>query len=769
MLESGTRLGPYEVLDRLGAGGMGEVYRARDSRLGREIAVKVLPPHLSADPEARTRFEREARAIAAISHPNILSIHDFGIDSGIYYTITELLEGTTLRARIVEGAIPWREAIEIGGAIADGLAHAHAKGVVHRDLKPENIFITWEGRVKILDFGLAQASEATVASSDETSPLEISTPNRIIGTLGYMSPEQLRGEVIDETTDIFAFGCVLYEMVSGRRAFWRDTPVDTIASILHDQPDGLEKLRTVVPPDIESLILGCLAKQRDQRYQSARDLAMTFRAITSRSGEYDVVPTPASVAGKSRKRRTKIDSLAVLPFACFASDENLEYIADGVTESLINSISDIPKLRVLASSTVFRYKSEPLDPIVIGRRLDVGTVVTGRLTLAPDGRLVANVELVDSVDGTQLWGQRFQAPNGDVLALQEAIAEKLIEQLHKRIGPASRAKPKRKKKRAVDSEAYQHYLKGRFHWNKRTVEGIRRGITYFEQAIERDPTFALAYTGIADCSVTLATNVPLSPRQMMPRAKAAAARALELDPDLAEAHASMAAVLWWHDWDRAAAEREFKKAIKLNPNHAQALDGYGLMLAEMKDFDAAMDQLSRAHDLDPMSLVIGVHFALPIFFSGGWEPALEQLTRVLEIDPDFIPALGWAGIVQEQLGHYADAMSTLTRALSINELTILRASMAHVLAVSGHHDQARDTLARLTDPAARKYVSHYDIAVVYAGLGDVDMAFERLEDALEERSSWMVFIGVDPRLEPLHTDARFADVLARSGFSKETK
>jgi serine/threonine-protein kinase len=765
MLESGTRLGPYVVIDRLGAGGMGEVYRAKDSRLGREIAVKVLPEHLSADPEARARFEREARAIAAISHPNILSIHDFGVDSGVYYTITELLEGRTLRARINDGPIPWREAIDYAGAIAEGLAHAHGKGIVHRDLKPENVFVTHDGLVKILDFGLAQASEATVNPTAETSPLQISTPNRIIGTLGYMSPEQLRGEIIDETTDIFAFGCVLYEMVMGRRAFWRDTPVDTIASILHDQPQELEKLRSVVPPEIESLILGCLAKQREQRYQSARDLAMTLRAITSRSGSY-VVPMPESVARRGRKRRRKIHSLAVLPFATGASNEKLEYIADGVTESLINAVSDIPKLKVLAASTVFRYKSEPLDPIAIGRRLDVGTVVTGRLTLAPDGRLVANVELVDTIDGSQLWGQRFQSPSIDVLSLQDEVAEDLTDQLQQRMGPTSKTRPRRRKKRSVDSEAYQFYLKGRFHWNKRTVEGIRRGISFFEQAIERDPTFALAYAGIADCSVTLATNVPLSPREMMPRAKATASRALELEPDLAEAHASMASVLWWHDWDRSAAEREFKEAIRLNPSHAQALDGYGLMLAEIKEFDGAMDQLARAHELDPMSLVIGVHFALPIFFSGAWEPALEQLTRVLEIEPDFIPALGWAGIVHEQLGQYDEAMSTLRRALSINELTILRASMAHVLARAGHEDEARETLARLTDPSTRRYVASYDVAVVHVGLGEHDLALARLEDSLDERCPWMVFVNVDPRLEPLRDDERFAGLLERSGLAR---
>jgi eukaryotic-like serine/threonine-protein kinase len=760
MLKSGTRLGPYEVIDRLGAGGMGEVYRARDSRLGREIAVKILPEHLSADPSARARFEREAKAIAAITHPNILSIHDFGIDSGIYYTITELLEGSTLRARINEGAIPWREAIEIGGAMADGLAHAHGKGIVHRDLKPENVFLTHEGRVKILDFGLAQASEATVSAADETSPLAMSTPGRIIGTLGYMSPEQLRGEPIDEATDIFAFGCVMHEMVTGNRAFWRDTPVDTIASILHDQPRDIEKLRAVVPPEIESLILGCLAKVRDQRFQSARDLAMTLRAITSRSGG-SLVPMPDSLATKPRKRRRRIDSLAVLPFATPPADENLEYLADGITEQLIHSVSDVPKLRVLAASTVFRYKSAVLDPIAIGRKLDVATVVTGRMRLSPDGRLVVNVELVDANDGTQLWGQRFQTKGRDVLALQEEIGEKLNEQLHARMSPSRKRRPK-KARRAVDSEAWQLYLKGRFQWNRRTMEGIRSGIHYFEQAIEKDPGFALAYAGIADCSVTLATNVPLSPREMMPRAKAAAQRALELDPDLAETHATMASVLWWHDWDRVRAEREFREAIRINPSYAQAYDGYGLMLTEMQRFDEAMDQLSRAHDLDPMSLVIGVHFALPIFFSGAWEAALEQLTRILEIDPDFMPALGWIAIVQQQLDAWDDALETLRRALAINEMTIFRASAAHVLARAGRNAEAREILARLTDPSSLRYVSSYDLALVHAALGEPDSAFARLEEALEERAAWMVFLGVDPRLDPLRGDERFRAILARA-------
>jgi eukaryotic-like serine/threonine-protein kinase len=766
MLKSGTRLGPYEVIDRLGAGGMGEVYRARDSRLGREIAVKILPEHLSADPSARARFEREAKAIAAITHPNILSIHDFGIDSGIYYTITELLEGSTLRARINEGAIPWREAIEIGGAMADGLAHAHGKGIVHRDLKPENVFLTHEGRVKILDFGLAQASEATVSAADETSPLAMSTPGRIIGTLGYMSPEQLRGEPIDEATDIFAFGCVMHEMVTGNRAFWRDTPVDTIASILHDQPRDIEKLRAVVPPEIESLILGCLAKVRDQRFQSARDLAMTLRAITSRSGG-SLVPMPDSLATKPRKRRRRIDSLAVLPFATPPADENLEYLADGITEQLIHSVSDVPKLRVLAASTVFRYKSAVLDPIAIGRKLDVATVVTGRMRLSPDGRLVVNVELVDANDGTQLWGQRFQTKGRDVLALQEEIGEKLNEQLHARMSPSRKRRPK-KARRAVDSEAWQLYLKGRFQWNRRTMEGIRSGIHYFEQAIEKDPGFALAYAGIADCSVTLATNVPLSPREMMPRAKAAAQRALELDPDLAEARAALGSVLFYFEWDWAGAEAEFQRALALNPGSRTVQEEYGNFLSAMGRLDEGLARSREAALLDPLSVGpvhdIGINFMA----RGDYEESAASFRRAIEIDPNWTwgyiklaRALALGEKCPEAMAQCAIAEARIAGGAAALSRSWLGANYARC----GETARARLKLDELHALARTQYVDPVTFAVVHGALGEMDEALRWHEKALEDRTPNMVYASVASRIFPeLAASPRYEAIVRSLGF-----
>ncbi|MGK2856579.1 MAG: protein kinase domain-containing protein [Thermoanaerobaculia bacterium] len=761
MLENGTRLGPYEIVAPIGAGGMGEVYRAHDTRLGREIAIKVLPEQLGSDPEARARFEREARAIAAISHPNILAIHDFGNHEGTYFTVTELLEGVTLRGRLLQGKLDWRAAVEICADIADGLAHAHGRGIVHRDLKPENIFLMNDGRVKILDFGLAQASEATVSPEVDTSPLAITGPNRIIGTLGYMSPEQLRGEPVDEASDIFSLGCILFELVTGRRAFWRDTAVDTISAILHEYPDDYHELSRVVPPDVETIVSHCLSKQREQRYQSARDLAMTFRAISSRSGEH-IVPLTLARTTKRKRATARIDSLAVLPFANVAGTPEAEYVCDGITETLINALSTIPKLRVMSSSTVFRYKREQLDPVTIGRRHAVHTIVAGRVMWSGD-ELSVSVEIAGTSDGTRVWGRQFQGRRENLLGLQNEIAEALEEQIRARVG-GTRTRKTVKRQPTTDSEAYQLYLRGRFNWNKRTVEGMRRGIEYYEQAIERDPTFALAYVGIADAYVTLATNIPLPPRETMPKAKAMAQRALQLDPDLAEAHASLASVLWWHEWNHAAAEKEFRHALRLNPSYAQARDSLGMMLAEMGQFDAAMEELARAHELDPLSLTIGVHFALPILFSGAVEAALEQLLQVLEIEPNFIPALGWLGITYEQLGMYTEAIEAFTRILSINDVLIIRAAMSHALAVSGRRSDAEATLNELTSLAGRRYVSPYDVAIAHAGLGNTKLVFDWLESAFTDRSAWMVFIAVDPRLDPYKEEPRFKELLQRCGL-----
>lgn len=756
------QLGPYELLAPIGSGGMGEVFRARDGRLDRDVAIKVLPHHLREDAMALARFQRETRAIAAISHPNILAIHDVGSESGIFYAVTELLEGETLRQRLVQGPVPWREAAEIAAGLADGLAAAHQRGVIHRDLKPENVFLTAEQRVKILDFGLAQTPEEDPQSQENPDTDVMTTPGAIIGTVGYMSPEQLRSQAVDSSTDLFSLGCMFLEMLTGIQPFRRETSIDTMAAILHEPPAHLDRLRSISPPEIESLIGACLEKKREQRISSARDVAAALRDLLAGSAVTSGPVSLPPVAPRKRRRRGAIDSIAVLPFINATGNADAEYLSDGITETLIHTLSHVPNLRVMASSTVFRYKGHDFDPLAAGRTLNVRAVLTGRLSRLGD-QMVIRPELVDVDDGTHVWGDQYSRRVGDLLELQQEIAGDIAEKLRLRISGKTRRRLRTKP--TESEEAYRLYLKGRHQWNRRTIEGIRRGIEFCEQAIAVDPRFALPWAGIADGYVTLATNVPLAPRETMPRARDAALRALEIDPDLAEAHASLAAVKWWHEWNRIEAEQEFQAAIALSPNYAVAHDAYGVLLAEMKEFDRAIQQIRRAQELDPLSLIIGVHMGLPLLFSGQIDEAIEQFLLTLQMQPDFIPALGWLGLAWERRGDYPKAIDAFERALEINDVAILRASVAHALAAAGETAKARANLDELTELATRRYVSPYDFAVMHTGLGQADQAFVWLDRAVEDRSAWMVFLRVDHRLDPLRSDERFDQVLERSGLA----
>ncbi len=761
-LAPGMQLGPYELVGPLGSGGMGEVFRARDGRLGREIAIKVLPSHLRDDQAALSRFQRETKAIAAISHPNIVSIHDVGTDSGVYYAVTELLEGQNLRERLNRDGIAWREAVEIAAGVAEGLAAAHARSVVHRDLKPENIFLTSDGRVKILDFGLAHTP---IESIDESPVTDVMTsPGAIVGTIGYMAPEQLRAEAVDGVSDLFSLGCVFFEMITGKRPFQRNTAIDTMSAILHEPPAHYDQLAVKAPPEIQRLVLACLDKKRETRFQSARDLAATLRAFLSGSGilaATPLVPSEQVPARASRRRRRAIDSIAVLPFRNASGDPGTEYLSDGITETIISNLSQLDRLKVMASSTVFRYKGQDVDPLGVGRLLNVRAVLTGRLVQIGE-QLVVRTELVDVEDGTQIWGEQYTRRPDDILELQQEISAEISEKLRIRISGRTRKRLTRTPTRS--QEAYRLYLKGRFQWSRRTVEGIRRGIEYCERASAADPEFALPHAGIADCWITLATNVPLAPLEAMPKAKAAALRALELDPDVAEAHASLAAVKWWHDWNRAEAEQELVAAITLNPNYAVAYDIYGLLLAEMREFKRATEQLRKAQELDPLSLIIGVHSGLPMMFEGRTREAIESFMLTLEMDPDFVPALGWLGMAWEQEGEPARAIEAFQRALRIDDIAIIRASKAHAHALAGDRDAARRDLEELRRIAEQRYVSPYDFAVIHAGFSEIDEAFRWLERAIEDRSAWMVFLRVDRRLDPLRSDPRFDSVLRRAGI-----
>jgi len=744
MLGVGSRVGPYEIVSLLGEGGMGQVYRGRDPRLGRDVAIKVLPADSAGDADAVARFEREARAIASLSHPNILAIYDVGRQNGAIYVVTELLDGQTLRRRIETAAVGWRKAVEIGADIAEGLAAAHARSVVHRDLKPENIFVTADGRVKILDFGLAQTDPLLEDPGTGDLPTKKfqTDPGTIVGTLGYMAPEQLKGELVSPSADIFALGCILFELVTAKRPFQRTSGAATIAAILKDDLPT-DDLSDAAPVEFQRVIEGCVEKNPLERFQSAKDLALTLRALGSSSAVMpgDILKT---IARKSRRTSKAIDSVAVLPFENVGSDAGAEYLSEGITEGIINRLSQLPKLKVMARSTVFRFKGRGADAQTVGRELRVRGVVTGRVKFVGD-RLIVNAELADAGDGSQLWGEQYNRPLHDIVALQEEISREIADALRLKLTGAEKKRLKRKT--TTNSEAYQLYLKGRHQWNKRTEESLNRGIAFFRAAIDADPTFAGAFAGLADCFVTLATNIPLPPREAMPKAKAAAERAIEIDQNFAEAWASRAAVRWWFDWDWQGAEADYLRAIELNPNYATAHDGYAMLLCARGRFGEAIEQLTRAADLDPLSLIIAVHAGWPHYFARDYDAAIRCFDKALELDASFIPAHGWRGMALGQQKRYTEALAEFERALAVDRIPILLAMLAHAHAIAGHRAEAEATLTSLRYEALTRYISPYDIAVIYAGLGEIDAAQSELAKAREDRSAWMVFYDVDPRLD----------------------
>ncbi len=752
-LATGSRIGPYEIVELLGEGGMGQVYRARDPRLGRDIAVKVLTADTRDNDEAIARFEREARAVASLSHPNILAIHDFGSDNGIFYVVTELLHGKTLRDEL-QTPLSWRRAIEIGAEIAEGLAGAHSRSVVHRDLKPENIFLTSEGHVKILDFGLAQ-TDPVLSQNDEasipTTKWFQTDPGAVVGTLGYMSPEQLRGENVDVTADIFSLGCVLYEMVTARRPFQRNSGAATIAAVLHDDIPH-EALSHSVPSEVQRVIEGCVEKKPAARFQSARDLAFMLRAIGSGT------LTSSAIGTKPRRASKVIDSIAVLPLKNVTGDAEVDYLSDGITEGIINKLSQLPKLKVMARSTMFRYRGRDADAQAVGRELRVRAVLSGRVQHVRD-RLLVNVELVDANDGSQLWGESYNNPLSDLLEMQEQMSREITEKLRIRLTGAE--KKKLRKKSTENSEAYQLYLKGRYHWNKRTEDSLRKGISFFRDAIEADPSFASAYTGLADSFISLATNVPLPPREAMPKAKAAAMRAVEIDESLAQAWASLAGIRWLYEWDWSGAEEAYRRAIQLNPNYANAHEGYSMLLSARGRFDEATVQITKANDLDPLSLIIAVHSGWPYYFARDYEGAVRRFRKALELDDKFVPAHGWLGMALEQQRRYTEAIDTFKRALEVERTPILLAMIGHAWAVAGDRTRALEALDSLREEAKQRYVSPYDLAVIHAALGNEAEAMRTLRVAFDDRSSWMVFIGVDPRLEPLKDVEEFRDLVGK--------
>ncbi len=793
-LSAGTRLGPYEILVPLGAGGMGEVYRARDTRLGREVAVKVLPAAFSADPDRLRRFEQEAQAASALNHPNILTIYDVGTHDAAPYVVSEFLDGETLRERLAGAMLPVRKAIDYGIQIAEGLAAAHEKGIVHRDLKPENLFVTKGGRVKILDFGLAKLTRPETGSGPltEVPTLTAGTePGVVMGTVGYMSPEQVRGQRADPRSDIFAFGAILYEMLSGKRAFRGDSAVETMNAILKEDVPAFPRISLDLPEGVERIVRRCLEKSPEERFQSARDLAFALGETSSRSEASRATP----LASASRPRRAvwfvaaglvavvlaigwglggwrerlfgaakpgRIDSLAVLPLENLSRDAEQEYFADGMTEALITNLARIGALRVSSRTSIMRYKGgrKPLDEIA--RELGVDAVVEGSV-LRSEGRVRITAQLIHAATDKHLWAEDYERDLRDVLTLQSEVARAIAREIEIHVTPQEEMRLT--SARRVNPEAYEAYLQGRHFWNKRSEESLKRALAHFERAIEKDPAYAPAYAGLADSYNLLARYGSMPPREAISRGKAAATKALELDDSLAEAHASLGYAKLVYDWDWAGFERPARRAIELNPRYAMAHLWYAGGLMASGRLEEAAREVKLAHELEPLMMIINVNVGrIVYYYPRQYDRAIEQYRKAIELDPNFAESYIWLGKAYERKSRYAEAIAAFQKAVALRAASVDKGALGHALAVAGRRDEAQQVLNELKALSKKQYVSSYDIAFIYMGLGDHDLAFEWLQKACEERHPLLIFLRVEPQFDPIRSDPRFADLLRRVGL-----
>jgi serine/threonine protein kinase/tetratricopeptide (TPR) repeat protein len=776
----GQQFGRYLILAPIDSGGMGEVYRARDLGLNRNVAVKVLPEDLARNSEGRARFLREAKAVAALSHPNVLSIHDFGNERGVWFAVTELLEGETLRARIQRSPLPWEDAAAIGAAIADGLAAVHGSGIVHRDLKPENIFLTSSGAVKILDFGIARMSRAPLeTTATEETETAHTIPGTVLGTAGYMSPEQLSGKAVEAPSDIFSLGCVLYEAVTGKTPFARATTAETTAAILRDDPATLLEANRGIPLEFDRLVERCLDKQPEKRFSRAVDLASGLREIlngrampqrraaTFPSRRSVLLSAAAAIAfaltgfwaWRQSGTGPVIDSVAILPLVNDSGDPALEYLSDGITESLINSLSRLPGLKVSARTTVFHFKGKGVDVSAIGRQLGVHSVVTGRMILKGN-ELTIQADLVDVADGSQLWGERYQRKLSELPAVEQEIAR----QISNRLRPQLTGGDKRLTSRHPEnSEVYRLYLQGRFFLNRATPESFQTAIGYFNKALGKDPAYALAYAGLADAYTFLGGFGVLPMRETHPRARTAATRALEIDETLAEAHTALASAITDYYWDWPEAEKHFQRALELEPDYALTHEFYAYYLARFRRFDEAVSAARRATELEPYSLIARTDLGSILAFAGRNEEAAAELRRTLEMDPEFGYAHFLLGLVLSALGRHQEALQQVQRSgTTLGDLGPLML----VQAASGEKKEALATIKEAERISRQQYIPATYFALAYAALGDRDRTIEWLEKAYQERHWLVTFLNVPPTYDLVREDPRFKDLVRRIGVDR---
>jgi len=827
-LAAGTKLGRYEIRAKLGEGGMGEVYLAEDTELHRKVALKVLPTDMSINQDRMRRFKQEATAAAALNHPNIAHIYEIGQSDDVNFIAMEYIDGATLRERIHRERTELRKLLRYLQQVAEGLTKAHAAGIVHRDLKPDNVMITRDGYAKILDFGLAKLTEQTKSPGVETeAPTAVlrqplSTPGVVMGTVGYMSPEQAQARAVDHRSDIFSFGCILYEAATGQRAFESESTIDTLHKIVHAPVPLVKDVKPAAPADLTRIVRRCLAKDPDDRYQSIREAAIELRELRRElegAAELDTTVPPSSVGSTTgsetagvatasdaqvsttpassaeyiikgiwqhklataivlvaivlgvlglgaylhaRNTEVAIESIAVLPFVNQNHDPETEYLSDGLTESIINSLTQLSALRVSPRSTVFQYKGKDTDPLKIGHDLGVRAILTGRLLQRGDS-LMVSAELLDVRDNKQIWGEQYNRKVADALAVQQEISREISERLRTKLSGEEQRQLTRRD--TSNPEAYGFYIKGRYYWNKRTAENIRKAMEQFQQAADKDPNYALAYVGLADCYIVLEEYSGTPASETLPKAQAFAQRALQLDPSLAEGHTSLAYA--YHNlWQWEEAEAEFKHSIALNPSYATTHHWYSLHLNDTGRFDEAQTEIKRAQELDPVSVIIAQNVATNYLNRGDVASALEQSKRILDLDPKFPRGHETLGMVFLQQGRYGEAIAEIQQAIDLSLRRDRRPirTLGYAYAISGRRAEALGILKELQERYERHEASSIDVAAIYAGLGDRDQAFAWLEKAFQDHSSRLGRTRWETGFEPLRNDPRYADLMRRTGM-----
>lgn len=820
-IPSGTKLGRYEIRSKIGEGGMGEVYVAQDMKLDRQVALKTLPADVASHPDRMKRFEQEAKAASALNHPNIITIYEIDETHSGHFIAIEFIDGETLRQRALEAPLKVGESLDIAMQIAGALSAAHAAGIVHRDIKPENVMIRRDGIVKVLDFGLAKLTAPSIDSVDGEAPTRANIktdPGVVMGTAIYMSPEQARGLEVDARTDIFSLGVVLYEMVAGRLPFEGSTSSEVMASILSEkEPQPLARYSREVPAELERIVSKALRKQREQRYQTTKDLVLDLQSLRqqldfeaklerslppeTRDGQAigsGASPTASGQAAqttsitaslanrvKHHKRSSlialsvlivagasltylfyfarpakTIDSIVVLPLVNASNDPNTEYLSDGISEALINSLTELQQLRVVARSTAFRYKGREVDPQVVGRDLNVRAVLMGRVRQTGD-TLNIQVDLIDATTGAQLWGEEYQRKVSDVLSIKQTIAREVTEKLRLRL--SGEEQQRLVKRDTTNAESFQFYLRGRYFWNKRTAQGIRKAIEQFQSAIDRDPTYALGYTGLADCYLVLEQYAGTPASETLPKARAAAERALQIDDSLAEAHTSLASC-YEGSWQWEEAEKEFKRAISLNPNYPTAHQWYQNNLRARGRLDEALAEIKRAQELDPLSPVIILNIATVLIMKDDLDAAMEQGKRLVELDPNFPLAHQPLGRVYIRQRRYAEAVAEFQQDVAADRTAYALANLGYAYAVAGRRDEAVAVLKELDEKYKRRESLGQYVALVYAGLGDTVQAFAWLEKDFQAHSGMLEFVVTNSLFDSIRSDPRYADLFRRMGL-----